>query len=78
MPVYRFNLCDSESILDGEGTDLPDDKTAHAHAVAVARELMFRNRDMLGEDWTHYKLSVLGPDGNEVWSFSLSDFGNGT
>jgi len=41
MPTYWFNLKTRDgTIIDPEGTDLPNDASAYEYAEAVARELM--------------------------------------
>jgi len=51
MPRYFFNLNDGEKIIpDLEGTELPDDDSARAHAAQVARELA-RNREQQTRSW---------------------------
>jgi len=51
MPRYFFNLNDGEKIIpDLEGTELPDDDSARAHATQVARELA-RNREQETRSW---------------------------
>src|SRR5215470_10580938 len=41
MPRYYFNVKNSEgTLLDHEGTELPDQEAAHAHARQVMLELM--------------------------------------
>jgi hypothetical protein len=45
MPLYYFNLKQGLSVVrDPEGTELPDDASAHEHATVVARELMHNNK----------------------------------
>jgi uncharacterized protein DUF6894 len=51
MPRYFFNLNDGRKIIpDLEGTELPDDDSARAHAAQVARELT-RNREQETRSW---------------------------
>ena len=51
MPRYFFNLNDGQKIIpDLEGTELPDDDSARAHAAQVARELA-RNREQETRSW---------------------------
>src|SRR6516165_5390772 len=41
MPAYQFNLKTGDgTVIDPEGTDLPNDASAYAYAKAVASELM--------------------------------------
>lgn len=74
MSIYHFNLQNDDSVLDVEGTDLPDDAAAREHAISVARELMFCGRDGFSGAWARYKMSVVDGDGNEVLSFAMTDF----
>lgn len=74
MPVYRFNLCNADSVLDHEGTDLPDDDAARTHAVAVARELTFHDCAMFDMDWSRYTMSVIDDAGREILSFAVDAF----
>jgi hypothetical protein len=51
MLRYFFNLNDGRNIIpDLEGTELPDDDSARAHAAQVARELA-RNREQETRSW---------------------------
>jgi hypothetical protein len=60
MPRYFFNLNDGQKIIpDLEGTELPDDDSARAHAVQVARELA-RNRERETRSW---RLAVCDAEG---------------
>ncbi len=60
MPRYFFNLNDGQKIIpDLEGTELPDDDAARAHAVQVARELA-RNRERETRSW---RLAVCDAEG---------------
>ena len=60
MPCYFFNLNDGQKIIpDLEGTELPDDDSARAHAVQVARELA-RNRERETRSW---RLAVCDAEG---------------
>jgi hypothetical protein len=60
MPRYFFNLNDGRKIIpDLEGTELPDDDSARAHAVQVARELA-RNRERETRSW---RLAVCDAEG---------------
>ncbi|SRR5258707_223662 len=60
MPCYFFNLNDGQKIIpDLEGTELPDDDSARAHAAQVARELA-RNRERETRSW---RLAVCDAEG---------------
>jgi hypothetical protein len=37
--MYYFNLNDDDTVVDTDGTDLPDVGAARIHATGVAREL---------------------------------------
>src|SRR5260370_11876186 len=51
MPRYFFNLNDGRKIIpDPEGTELPNDDFARAHAAQVARELA-KNREQETRSW---------------------------
>jgi hypothetical protein len=51
MPTYFFNLTTAhEMIRDPDGTQLPDEAAARAHAQAVARELM-QHRQIQTRSW---------------------------
>jgi hypothetical protein len=60
MPRYFFNLNDGRKVIpDLEGTELPDDDSARAHAAQVARELA-RNRE---EETRSWRLAVCDAQG---------------
>lgn len=51
MPLYYFILKNGEEVVpDREGLECADLAAAHAHASAVARELM-RNRELRSRPW---------------------------
>jgi hypothetical protein len=51
MPRYFFNLNDGRKVVpDRDGTELPDNHAARAHASRVMRELA-RNREELTSAW---------------------------
>jgi hypothetical protein len=75
MPTYYFHLRDKETIADAFGTDLADVTAARAHAVGVARELMFNSRGILQRRWADWTMLVTDDTGTELFSFTLSDFG---
>ena len=39
MPIYYFDIRNDDVTEDFEGTELADDRAAHAYGVAAAREL---------------------------------------
>lgn len=66
MPHYFFDLNNGQKIIpDLDGTELPDDDSARAHAVQVARELA-RNREQETRSW---RLAVR--DAEETLRFEL-------
>ena len=65
MTHYYFNLWTStQLLLDPDGTALPDETAAMAHARAVARDLM-RNRATKTRSW---RLDVRDDDGRRCFS----------
>jgi hypothetical protein len=69
MPIYFFNLHTPNSVVrDPSGTDLPDEGSARAHALAVARELM-RHREAQTRSW---QLFVSDSEGREVFQTLLA------
>jgi hypothetical protein len=73
MPVYHFNLCNADAILDCDGTDLPDAGAARRHAIAVAKELTFHSH-ATEVDWSRYTMSVIDDAGREILSFAIDAF----
>jgi hypothetical protein len=64
MPRYFFNLNDGEKIIpDVEGTELPDDESARAHAALVVGELA-RNRERETRSW---RLAVCDAQGTQCF-----------
>jgi|SRR5215467_13740169 len=61
MPRYYFNLKKREgTLLDPDGTDLPDEAAARKHALQVMRELM-HNAHVRTRAW---RLAVMDQDRN--------------
>lgn len=59
MNTYYFNLKDGRTTIpDPDGTELPDEAAARAHAVTVAREAM-RNNEARTRNW---RIEVCGQD----------------
>ena len=77
MPMYYFHLRDQDTIRDVDGTDLADTDAARAHAEIVARELKFRSDEFLDEGWSSWSMHVHDDEGQEVFSFPMSDVKNG-
>ena len=76
MPMYYFHLEDDETIVDSDGTDLANTAAAHAHAVAVARELTANSTGFLGQRWSEWTMSVHDDSGLALFSLAMSDFGD--
>lgn len=74
MPTYYFHLLDNDSVVDVDGTELPNLEAAREHAAVVVRELMFKRSGMLNRSWPQWTMSVRDSDGQELLSFELSDF----
>jgi hypothetical protein len=73
MPMYYFNLRNTDTINDVDGTELADDDAARAHGTTVARELMFNSEGMLDQDWSQWSMAVNDKDGEELFSFPFSE-----
>ncbi len=77
MPMYYFHLRDEDQISDVDGTDLPDIEAAREHADTVAHELKFKSTSFMDEPWSNWSMVVHDSDGAEVFSFEMSEVGNG-
>jgi hypothetical protein len=77
MPRYYFNLQDGDTVMDTDGTDLPDVGAARIHATGVVRELTSNGGDILTQSWSGWTMSVQDERGTELFSLIMSDFGNG-
>jgi hypothetical protein len=73
MPMYYFDLRDSDIINDIDGTELADIEAAREHADTVARELTFKSSGFLNESWSMWSMHVHDGDGLELFSFEMSD-----
>ena len=73
MPTYYFHLRNSDTIADTDGTELDDDAAARAHAVDVARELMFNSEGMLDTDWSRWSMAVQNENGEELFSIPFTE-----
>jgi hypothetical protein len=53
MPRYFFHVHDGCSLLDTEGTELPDWQAARLEAISLAGDILKQDaqRIALGEDW---------------------------
>ena len=77
MPMYYFNLIDDDTVVDTDGTELPDVGAARTHATGVARELTAHGGGILQQGWSGWTMSVHDERGTELFSFTMSDFGDG-
>jgi hypothetical protein len=77
MPMYYFHLCDDETIVDPDGTDLVDIGAARDHAAGVARELTANSDGFLKQKWSQWTMTVHDDVGTELFSIAMSDLGNG-
>jgi hypothetical protein len=73
--MYYFNLNDDETVVDTDGTDLPNVGAARIHATGVARELTSNGGGILTESWSGWTMSVRDARGTELFSLTMSDFG---
>jgi hypothetical protein len=76
MPMYYFNLQDDDTVEDTDGTDLPDVGAARIHATGVARELTANGGGLLMQSWSGWTMSVQDDRGTELFSLTMSDFGD--
>ena len=77
MAMYYFNLNDHDTVVDIDGTDLPDLGAARIHATGVARELTSNGGGILTQSWSGWTMSVQDEHGTELVSLTMSDFGDG-
>ena len=77
MPMYYFHLRDYDELTDVDGTELADVRAAREHADTVARELTFKTTGIQGEPWSKWAMVVQDHDGEELFSFAMSDVGKG-
>ena len=72
MPMYYFHMRDHDKLTDVDGTDLPDDEAARAHARAVVQELKSQSKGMLGREWSLWSMAVHDADDVELFSFPFT------
>jgi hypothetical protein len=77
MPRYYFHLSDKRCVTDPYGTVLIDKDAAMAHALVVARELMFNSSGMLGHRWSARTMLVKDKDGKNVLTLPFSEVPGG-
>jgi hypothetical protein len=66
-----------DTVVDIDGTDLPDLGAARIHATGVAREFTSNGGGILTQSWSGWTMSVQDEHGTELFSFTMSDFGSG-
>jgi Domain of unknown function (DUF6894) len=71
--MYYFNVRDTDTLADVDGTELADEAAARAHARAVANELMVGSEGMLDRKWSDLSMAVHDDDGVELFSFPFRD-----
>ena len=76
MPMFYFHLRNQDKINDVDGTELTDTGAARTHADVVARELMFKSDTFMDEAWSRWSMHVHDDDGQELFSFRMSDIEN--
>jgi hypothetical protein len=77
MPVFYFHLKHPDVLPDVDGTDLASVDDALAHALIVARELMFKRDALLERKWSEWTMSIHDSHDTELFSFQLSDLETG-
>jgi Domain of unknown function (DUF6894) len=77
MPMYYFNLQDGHTVVDTDGTDLPDVGAARIHATGVVRELTSNGGGILTQSWSGWTMLVQDEHGTELFSLTMSNFGSG-
>jgi hypothetical protein len=75
--MYYFNLNDHDTVVDTDGTELPDVGAARIHATGVARELTSNGGGILTQSWSGWTMSVQDAHGTELFSLTMTDFGDG-
>jgi hypothetical protein len=73
MPRYFFHMVDKQTVTDPYGTVLVNKGAALAHAMHVARELMFKRSGMLGKRWSTWTMRVNDKDGKTVHTIPFSE-----
>ncbi|TGN90665.1 hypothetical protein EOW77_0002165 [Bradyrhizobium yuanmingense] len=68
MPLYHFDLVDSETVADEGGADLPDDIKALDVAEQIARRLLEERPELKGR---HFSILVTNEDGEEIGRMPL-------
>jgi hypothetical protein len=73
MPRYFFHMMNKHAVTDPYGTVLLDNAAALAHAMQVARELMFKRAGMLGQRWSTWTMRVDDKDGKTVHTIPFAE-----
>lgn len=63
MPVYHFDLVDSQTVADEGGAELSDDIAAMDTAETLARRLLQERPELKNR---HFSILVTNEDGEEV------------
>jgi hypothetical protein len=77
MPRYYFNLDDTDHVTDPDGTELPNDTDARAHATLVMRELMHQSAGILGALWVTWTMRVCNKDGKMIHLIPFAEIPKG-
>jgi hypothetical protein len=73
MPRYLFHVHDSASIIDDEGTELPDLEAARVEAVRLSGEMLRDHAEQFwgGDEW---KLEVTDAAGLMLFKLVMKGF----
>jgi hypothetical protein len=63
VPRYHFDLVDSKTVSDEDGSELSDDSEAMDVAEELARRLLKQPPELKGR---HYSILVTNQDGDEI------------
>ena len=79
MPRYYFHCQNAERLTDEDGTLLANNGLALTHALHVARELVFKRTETLGQPWSAWTLRVDDHQGKTIHSIPMGELpeGNG-
>jgi hypothetical protein len=68
VPLYYFNIRDSDYFEDDEGIHLPDDRTARAHAIGIIHELHTADETT----WRGFTMEVKR-EGRLIWEIPFDE-----
>ena len=77
MPRYFFHVSNRVRLSDPYGTLLSNKKSALAHALQVARELMFKRDAMLGQPWSAWTMRVNDKYGRTIHTIPFGELPEG-